>query len=259
MLVDSHAHLTDERLAPDVEAVTASMRADNVEKIISSGYDTESSVGSVALSKRFGGVYSTVGIHPHDAQYATQDDYRLFEALAEEPKTVAIGEIGLDYFYDKSPREIQKRVFAEQLELAESVKLPVVLHVRDAYGDALAVLKDNVSKLKYGGLLHCYGGSEELLKEFFRLGLFVSYGGAITFKNAAVRREVAANTPLDRVLVETDCPYLTPEPYRGRRNEPKYVNFVAEKLAEICGIEKEAVEESTTANAVRLFPKLKNE
>lgn len=253
MLIDTHAHLTDERLLPELDSIVSGMDACGLEYIVSVGCDRKSSEDCAEISEKFGRIYSTVGIHPHDAKDATADDYSFFERAASSEKCVAIGEIGLDYHYDLSPRDVQKRVFVEQLELAYSLKLPVVIHLREAYGDMLALLKENARKLYYGSLIHCYSGSAEMLGEFLKLGAIISFGGSLTFKNARTAPEVAAVVPSDCFVVETDCPYLTPEPMRGRTNYPKYVEYPARKLAEIRGVPFEEICRITTQNAKRFY------
>lgn len=253
MLIDTHAHLTDEKLFPEIDGIVSGMNADGLEYIVIVGCDRKSSEDCLAISEKYDRVYSTVGIHPHDAKDATTDDYAFFEKAFRSEKCVAIGEIGLDYHYDLSPREVQKRVFVEQLELAYSLKAPVVIHLREAYGDMLELLRQNAQKLYYGSLIHCYSGSREMLGEFLKFGSLISFGGSLTFKNARHAPEVAAAVPKDSFVVETDCPYLTPEPFRGRVNYPKYVEFAAKKLAEIRGETFGEIAKTTTINAKRFY------
>lgn len=257
MLIDTHCHLTDERLAPEAEEIIASMSADGLEKLITVGYDRESSFGGLAIARAHDNVYCTVGIHPHEASSATAELYGEFAAAAADAKTVGIGEIGLDYYYDLSPRDVQRRVFAEQIELAYSCRLPVCLHVRDAYEDCRRILEENKSRLAYGVLLHCYSGSAEMVKVFSRYDAYFAFGGAITFKNARHNLEALAAVPYDRLLLETDCPYMTPAPYRGRTNYPRYVALVAGKTAETTGRTAEEIAETTSRNAKTLFGKMK--
>lgn len=250
MLIDSHAHINDERLLPEADAIASSMADDKLKAIINAGYDRPSSELAVELAGNYPGFFATVGIHPHDSKDATKDDYLLFEKLSSNDKVVAVGEIGLDFYYDLSERDVQKRVFIEQLELADAVELPVVLHVRDAYGPALDILKANKRFLRHGGVMHSYAGSKETLREVLDLGLHVSYGGVITFKNFG-KADVVKATPLDRMLIETDCPYLTPVPHRGKTNYPKYVGLVKDKLTE--WFPGEDIGAVTTKNAEELF------
>ncbi len=257
MIIDSHCHLTDERLAPFAEEIISLMRADGLESVVTVGYDRESSLGGYDIAKGHDGVYCALGIHPHSASEATADDYAEFSALASSEKVVAIGEIGLDYYYDLSPRDVQRRVFREQLELAHALSLPVALHVRDAYGDCLDILKSSRHLLAHGVLLHCYSGSAEMVREFSALDCYYAFGGAITFKNARHNLEALAAVPRDRLLLETDSPYMTPVPYRGQTNFPKYVGLVADKMAQVLSLPREEVERITAENTKRLFFKMK--
>ncbi|MBQ8178518.1 MAG: TatD family hydrolase [Clostridia bacterium] len=250
MLIDTHAHLNDERLLPIAADIVSTMQAKGLESIINVGYDRESSEKAVSLAHAYDPLYAVVGVHPHDAKSATKDDYLYFEKVSTDPKVVAIGEIGLDFYYDLSDRDVQKKVFVEQLELAHSLKLPVVMHVREAYGLALEILKENARFLEYGGVMHCYAGSKELLRDFVDLGLHASFGGVITFKNFA-KQEVVKSCPADRLLLETDCPYMTPVPFRGKTNMPEYVALVRDKIQE--WRPDLDVESITTQNAKRLF------
>lgn len=256
-MIDTHAHLNDERLYPDIGNIVSSMEKDNLSRIITVGYDRRSSEESYKISKTYSGIYCAVGIHPHDAKSASQEDYEYFARIADDQKTVAIGEIGLDYYYDLSPRETQIKVFLEQLELAHSIKMPVVIHLRDAYQVMYDLLKDNKNLLEYGAVLHCYSGSKEMLKEYLKLGLFVSYGGSVTFKNAVDKPDIVRATPADMFFLETDCPYLTPVPYRGKTNYPAYVNLVRDKVAEFLGTDPDEIDRITTENARRFFSKLR--
>ena len=250
MLIDTHAHLNDERLRPLISEIMGSMQEKGLGAIINVGYDRPSSELALNQAKEYDNLYAVVGIHPHDAKAQTADDYLFFERASADKKVVAIGEIGLDFYYDLSDRDVQKRVFIEQLELAHSLKLPVVMHVRDAYGLALEILKENKRFLEYSGVMHCYAGSKELLKDFVDLGLYASFGGVTTFKNFG-KADVVKSCPKDRLLLETDCPYMTPVPYRGKTNLPEYVTLVRDKIQE--WRDDVDVESITTQNARRLF------
>lgn len=256
-MIDTHAHLNDKRLYPEIESIANSMSKDNLSNIITVGYDRESSELCYKISKTYPDIYSVVGIHPHDAKSATQGDYEYFSSLIKDEKVVALGEIGLDFYYDYSPRDIQQRVFLEQLELAHFLKMPTVIHLRDAYQLMYNLLRDNKNLLEYGAVLHCYSGSKEMLLEYLKLGLFVSYGGSITFQNAVDKPDIVKSTPLDRFMLETDCPYLTPVPYRGKTNYPAYVKYVKEKVAEILKKDSDEIDEITTKNAKTFFAKIK--
>lgn len=259
MIIDSHAHLTNERYKGEVERIVDELPDFNIEKVVCVGYDRKSSLDSVALADKFERVFATVGIHPHDSKSATQDDYQQFEKLVNtNPKVIGIGEIGLDYFYDHSPREVQQRVFVEQLELAHAIKMPIAIHLRDAYQDMQKLLFENANKLQNGFVLHCYSGSLEMAKIYSKLdGAHFSFGGTLTFKNAKENVRTFGNLPLEKVLVETDCPYLTPTPFRGKRNEPKYILYVVDKMSEILGVSTETIVNATNLNTKTLFPRLK--
>jgi TatD DNase family protein len=258
MLIDSHAHLNDKRLLPELHSIIADMPKDNLEAIINVGYDLPSSKMSVDIAQH-DGVFAAVGIHPHDAKDASQQDYDYFAQAATNKKVVAVGEIGLDFYYDHSPRKVQQRVFLEQLELADGLALPVIIHLRDAYQPMLELLKQNKQKLKNGAILHCYSGSAEMMREYAKLGLYFSYGGAITFKNATEKPRIVAETPIEKLLIETDCPYMTPEPHRGRLNYPKYVSLVAQKVALYTNRTYEEIAEITRRNTKELFGRMNKE
>ncbi len=255
-MIDTHTHINDKRLITHADTIVADMPKDNLDEIINVGYDYTSSKVSVELADKYDRVFATVGIHPHDAKLASTEIYDWFSKISTHKKVVAIGEIGLDFYYDHSPREIQQRVFLEQLELAHSLKLPIAIHLRDAYQLMLQLLKDNKKYLEYGYVLHCYSGSKEMLIEFAKLDAFFSFGGAITFKNARKKPDIIRATPINRLLLETDCPYMTPEPHRGKLNYPKYVNLVAHKVAEYTDLSYEDIDRITTKNAKDLFQKL---
>ena len=258
MLIDVHAHLCDEKLREFKADIISDTENGLPDRIIDTGSSIETSLEAYENAVKYQRVFCAVGIHPEFADKVKSDDYDRLSLMWQNEKTVAIGEIGLDYHYDNNPsREVQKRVFCEQLELAYSLKAPIVIHVRDAYGDAYSVMEENASKLYYGTLIHCYSGSKEMVARFNKFDSYFSYGGVITFKNAKEKPEIIKNTPINRILLETDCPYMTPEPYRGRMNFPKNVKLVAKKLSEIIGKTQEETEEITAENAFRLFKKLK--
>lgn len=253
MLIDSHAHIDDEKFNEDREAVLENARAAGVELIINPGADEASSFRAVAMSEKYPMIYATVGIHPHDAKdYLPQKHDALLREWAKKEKVVAIGEIGLDYHYDYSPRDVQQEVFIRQLIIAKAVKLPIVIHNRESMEDMVRILKDHFAP-EYGGIMHSYSGSVEMARVFLDMGFHLSISGPLTFKNARKLPEVVAMMPLDRLLIETDSPYLTPTPYRGKRNEPAYVALVAAEIARIRGMTVEEVAEITTQNAKRVF------
>lgn len=257
MLIDTHCHLTDERLAPEADEIISSLHSDGIESVITVGYDEPSSIEGYKLSLEYDDVYCVVGMHPHDSKLATPAMYDLFADMCASEKTVAVGEIGLDYHYDLSPRDIQQKVFREQIELADSLSMPIVLHVREAYEDARRILDENKARLSNGVLLHCYSGSAEMVRVFSRYDAYFSFGGAITFKNAIHNLESLKVVPRDRLLFETDAPYMTPVPFRGKTNYPKLVNLVADKASEVLSVDREELVEQTTKNAKTLFKRMK--
>lgn len=249
-MIDSHAHLNDPTFADDLGDVIARAKSQGVDSIINVGYDLISSDLAMRLAEEFSGLWAVVGLHPHDAKQWTEELRGAFENLAKHPKVVAIGEIGLDYHYDHSPRDVQRRVFREQLALGQELGMPVVIHSREATQDTLEILEE------YPGvpcLLHCYSGSLETARVYEKMGHFFSFGGPITFRNAHKLRSVVEGIPLERILLETDCPYLTPHPHRGKRNEPAYLPLVAEELAKIHGRSVEDVVRQTVENTREFF------
>jgi len=252
MLIDTHAHLDDEKFKDDVADVIANAAAHGIDYIINPASNLASSQAAVQLAQTYDSVYAAVGVHPHDATGLDETVMQQLRVLARCPKVVAIGEIGLDYYYDFSPRDVQKVAFRQQIRLAKELGLPIVVHDRDAHGDVLQILREEDAG-QAGGVLHCFSGSVEMAMECLKMGFYLSFGGPVTFKNARRLPEVAAAVPLSKILVETDSPYLTPEPYRGRRNEPAYVRHVAAKIAEIKGVDLGVLARITTENARRLF------
>ena len=252
MLIDTHAHLDDERFEPDLPAVLARAREAGVTTIVNASYDLASAARAVRLAAVNPWIYATCGIHPHDAQSVPPDYLEQLRALLAQPGVVALGEIGLDYYRNLSPREDQQRVFREQLALARELNLPVVIHNRDAHADVLHILtSDGVGPA--GGVMHCFSGSWEMAGQFMKLGLYISLAGPVTFTGAPKLAEVASRLPVGRLLVETDCPYLAPVPYRGRRNEPALVRLVAEKVASLRGMPLEELAACTAQNARAVF------
>jgi len=261
MLVDSHAHLDDKRFEPDplaepgagLEDVLARARDAGVGRIITVGTDIASSEAAITLAERNRGmVFASVGIHPHEATHADERAVARLEELASSPGVVAVGETGLDYHRDRSPHETQKSVFAAQIGIALKLNLPVVIHCRDAYEDCLPILARYAGR-GLRGVAHCFGGDRRTAETLVAMGFLVSLSGTLTYPNAGELREVARFLPLDKVLVETDSPYLAPQLRRGARNEPAFVKHVAEALAAVRGISLSEAAEETAANAVRLF------
>lgn len=252
-MIDSHAHLDDEAFDDDRDQVINALYENGIDFIVNIACDLKSSKTSQELAKTYENIYATVGVHPHDAITYTDEVEETLKILAQEKKVVAVGEIGLDYYYDNSPRHIQKDVFKRQLKLANELRKNVVVHSRDASQDTFDILKEAHEKYEFKAVIHCYSQSLEMLKEYLRLGDYISLGGAVTFKNSKIRKEVAKIVPLDRLLLETDCPYMTPVPYRGKRNEPKYVNIVAEYIADLRGISKSDLVKVTDENTKRFY------
>jgi len=252
MLFDTHAHLDDDRFDKDRDEVISQCKQDGAELILNAGSNIETSVKAIALSKKYEFIYAAVGVHPHDAAEMDEETAGVLAALAGNRKVRAIGEIGLDYHYDLSPREVQKQRFVEQIDLARQLKLPIIVHDREAHGDVMDIFKKTRIK-EVGGVLHSFSGSAEMALECIKLGLYISISGPVTFENARKTVEAVKQVPLDMLLIETDSPYLTPVPYRGKRNYPGYVRLVAEKIAEIKGISFEEVARQTLENGKRLF------
>lgn len=249
MLTDTHCHLDDQKFDADLDSVINN--ASEVSFIINPGCDIPSSKKAIDISKKYPKVYSAVGIHPNDLEsYDVEIDIPELKQLAKEDKVVAIGEIGLDYYYDTIPKEIQKKAFRDQIELAGELNLPYIIHDREAHGDTLEIVKE------YPGVkavFHAFSGSPEMAKEIIKLGHMISIGGTLTFKNNKKTPEVIKQIPLEKIMLETDAPYLTPVPYRGKRNEPAYTKYVAEKIAELKNITVDEVLEQTEKNAREFF------
>lgn len=250
MYFDSHAHLDDTRFQADFDEVLARMRENGVTGMMNIGCDLPSSERSVTLAERYNWIWAAVGSHPDDADHVDGSLIEAYRTLCKNPRVRAIGEIGLDYHYEDVPRDIQKKAFRMQLQLARETGMPVVVHEREAHGDALEILDDFTD---VRGVFHCYSGSLEMAKELVRRGWYIGFTGVITFKNARKAVEVAEWLPLSRTLIETDCPYMAPEPFRGRRCEPGMVPQMAKKIAEIKGVDTERVAEATRRNAYELF------
>ena len=250
MYFDSHAHLDDARFQPDFDDILARMRENGVTGMMNIGYDLPSSERSVALAERYDWIWAAVGSHPDDADLVDEARIARYRALCQNPRVRAIGEIGLDYHYEDIPREIQKNAFRMQLALARELSMPVVVHEREAHEDGMRII-DEFPEVK--GVFHCYSGSLEMAKELVKRGWYIGFTGVVTFKNARKAVEVASAIPLERILIETDCPYMAPEPFRGRRNDPSLVPYVAAKIAALRGLSSEQVGAATSENARRLF------
>lgn len=253
-LFDTHAHLNDEKLFPQLPAVLARAKANGVNHIACIGYDWPSSLLAVKIAEQYRSqVVAVIGIHPSDADTVTEEMLEKLYNLAKSSTQVkAIGEIGLDYYWDDHSHEVQKKAFYAQIDLAKQLKLPVSIHDRDAHGDMLEIIKETNAAAN-GGIMHCYSGSWEMAKVCLKLGWKLSIGGPVTFSNAKNLPEVVAKTPIEELLIETDCPYLAPHPFRGRTNEPALVRLVAERIASIKGIAVEKAAEILTRNSKKIY------
>lgn len=248
-IFDSHAHYTDRAFNDDRENMLGSLEELGISGVINCGADLSSSEFSLKLAENYHFIYAACGVHPEEVDNLPGNYREVLRSMAENIKCVAIGEIGLDYYWRQDNKETQKKVFEEQIILAKELNLPIIVHDREAHGDTLEILK----KYKPRGVLHCFSGSAETAKEIIKLGMYIGFGGAITFKNARKAVEAVEILPLDRLLLETDCPYMAPVPMRGKRNNSSYIPFVAEKVAEIKNTDAQKVLDITAENAKRLF------
>jgi len=250
LLFDSHAHYDDARFDGDRDEILRQMKDNGVGCIINVGADLASSKKSVEIASKYDFIYSSVGVHPHDAGKMCENDISELESLLSNEKVVALGEIGLDYYYENFDRESQKKWFERQLELAVSKAMPVIIHDRDAHGDCLAIVR-KFKNIK--GVFHCYSGSVEMAQELLNMGLYISFTGVVTYKNAGKVCEVVKYVPDDRILIETDCPYLSPVPHRGERNSSLYLKYTAQKIAEIKGLTFDEIAKLTYENTMKCF------
>jgi len=253
-LFDTHVHLTDPRFQEDFPEVITRMREVGVSLALTVGDGADDPEGAFALARAYDFIYAAAGIHPHDASAFSPERFEMIRGWMDREKVVALGEIGMDYHYDLSPREKQREAFDAQLSLAYELKKPVIMHIREAHGEAVEML---TARTRAGqmppGVMHCYTGSWESARQYMDMGLYISLSGAVTFKNAPKLWEVAEKVPLDRLMIETDCPYMAPVPMRGRRNEPSFVRYVAERIAEIRGMDAEVFADAAAGNGKRLF------
>jgi TatD DNase family protein len=248
-MIDSHAHLTFKHFRSDLGDVLARARAAGVRAIVNIGFDLASSEAGVRLAHQHDDIFAVVGVHPHDAETVDAAVLERLEVLADDPKVVAIGEIGLDYYRDLSPRHVQERIFRDQIALARKKDLPVVIHDRDAHTKVMQILKEEgVSR----GVLHCFSGDFGIARQGLDLGLYLSFAGPVTYGGSRAA-DIIPKVPAERIMVETDCPYLTPVPFRGKRNEPAYVKYVLERVGEIMGTAAADVDRLTEANTLRCF------
>ena len=248
-IFDTHAHYDDERFDEDREQTLLRVHQRGVSLIINCGCDEKSSEKCIKMSKKYDFLFAAVGVHPHEAQEASENWEENIIKMSQDEKVVAIGEIGLDYHYDFSPRELQKEVFEKQIVLAKELDMPIIVHDREAHADTLELLK----KYRPKGVVHCFSGSAEMAKEVIGLGMHIGLGGAVTFKNAKKPVEVAEYLPLDRLLLETDCPYMTPVPFRGKRNDSSLIPYTAMKIAEIKRLDAQQIIDIANENGKRLF------
>ncbi|MED1603468.1 TatD family hydrolase [Alkalihalophilus marmarensis] len=252
MLFDTHVHLNANQFEDDVEEVINRAKEAGVSEMVVVGFDEKTINRALELIEKYDMLYAAVGWHPVDAIDMKDEHLVWLEELAAHPKVVALGEMGLDYHWDKSPKEVQKEVFRKQIQLAKKVKLPIVIHNREADQDIVDILEEEKAE-EVGGIMHCFGGSVEIAERCLKMNFYISLGGPVTFKNAKRPKEVAKHIPMDRLLIETDCPYLAPHPYRGKRNEPAYVKLVAEEIAGLKEVNVDEVANTTRENAKRLF------
>lgn len=250
--IDTHVHLNADQYVEDLQDVILRAREKGVQKMVVIGFDTKTIKRAISIAESDPDIYAVVGWHPVDAVDCTEEDLKWIEELAAHEKVVGIGETGLDYYWDKSPKEVQQEIFRKQIRLAQRVDLPLIIHNRDATGDVIRILKEEEAHLT-GGIMHCFGGSVETARESIDMNFMISLGGPVTFKNAKTPKEVAAEIDIAHLLIETDAPYLAPHPYRGKRNEPSYVPLVAEEIARLKGLTVEEVARVTTENAEKFF------
>ena len=255
MIIDTHAHIDVSDFDEDREAVIERARENGVQYMVNIGCDIESSYRSMELAEQHDFIYATAGIHPHDVKSINGDTYAHLRQLLLHPKVIALGEIGLDFFKNYSPQDVQRTHFRNQIQLAREMNKPIIIHSRDAKEDIIAILSEFYPKdpTAHSGIFHCFSGDQELAEKALEMGFYLSFSGSVTFKKAEALREVAKTIPADRLFAETDCPYLTPVPHRGKRNEPAYVNFTAEKLAELRGLKIEDVQRTMALNFFELF------
>lgn len=252
MLFDTHCHLYDTAYNADRPAVLERARAAGIGRMLCPATDRQSSEACVELARHYDGIYAAVGIHPQEAGRVQPGDIEAICRMAEqEPSVVAIGEVGLDYHYDTPARDTQKEIFIEMIGLARDLDLPIDIHDREAHGDTMEILRQYGKGLR--GVFHCYSGSLEMTTELIRMGFYFGFTGTVVFPNSKRAKQVASRIPMERLLIETDSPYLTPPPYRGRRNEPAYVRYVAEEIARLRGLDVEYVISQTTANGLQVF------
>ncbi|WP_320940296.1 TatD family hydrolase [Lysinibacillus capsici] len=252
MFIDTHVHLNADQYEEDLQEVIDRALEAKVERMVVIGFDRKTIERTMQLIEQYDFVYGVIGWHPVDAIDCTQQDLEWIEQLASHPKIVGIGETGLDYYWDKSPKDVQQELFRKQIQLAQKINLPIVIHNRDATGDVVEILREE-NAASVGGVMHCFSGSVETARECIAMNFMISLGGPVTFKNARLPKEVATEIALEHLMIETDAPYLAPHPHRGKRNEPAFVPLVAEEIARLKGLTIEEIAQATTANAKNFF------
>ncbi|WLR50893.1 TatD family hydrolase [Bacillus tianshenii] len=252
MLFDTHVHLNADQFKDDLEETVERAKEAGVTEMVVVGFDRETIPGAIKIAETYDFIYAAVGWHPVDAIDMTEEDLKWIEELAAHPKVVAIGEMGLDYHWDKSPQDVQQDVFRKQIRLAKKLNMPIIIHNREATQDIVDILEEE-DAAEVGGIMHCYSGSVEIAHKCIDMNFYISLGGPVTFKNAKKPKEVAKEISLEHLLIETDCPFLAPHPNRGKRNEPAYVQLIAEQIAELKGLSYEEVVQKTNENAKKLF------
>lgn len=252
MFIDTHVHLNADQYEEDLQEVINRALEAKVEKMVVIGFDRKTIERTMELIEQYDFIYGVIGWHPVDAIDCTQEDLEWIEELAAHPKIVGIGETGLDYYWDKSPKDVQQVIFRKQIQLAQKINLPIIIHNRDATGDVVKILREE-NAASVGGVMHCFSGSVETARECIAMNFMISLGGPVTFKNARLPKEVATEIPLEHLMIETDAPYLAPHPYRGKRNEPAFVPLVAEEIARLKGLTIEEIAQATTDNAKIFF------
>lgn len=252
MFIDTHVHLNADQYEEDLQEVIDRALEAKVERMVVIGFDRKTIERTMQLIEQYDFVYGVIGWHPVDAIDCTPQDLEWIEQLASHPKIVGIGETGLDYYWDKSPKDVQQELFRKQIQLAQKINLPIVIHNRDATGDVVQILREE-NAASVGGVMHCFSGSVETARECIAMNFKISLGGPVTFKNARLPKEVATEIALEHLMIETDAPYLAPHPHRGKRNEPAFVPLVAEEIARLKGLTIEEIAQATTANAKNFF------
>lgn len=252
MFIDTHVHLNADQYEEDLQEVIDRALEAKVERMVVIGFDRKTIERTMQLIEQYDFVYGVIGWHPVDAIDCTQQDLEWIEQLASHPKIVGIGETGLDYYWDKSPKDVQQELFRKQIQLAQKINLPIVIHNRDATGDVVQILREE-NAASVGGVMHCFSGSVETARECIAMNFMISLGGPVTFKNSRLPKEVATEIALEHLMIETDAPYLAPHPHRGKRNEPAFVPLVAEEIARLKGLTIEEIAQATTTNAKNFF------